>query len=365
MAQGSRILHGVRTGDEREGSPIIQGDQNMRPKPGWNRRRFLGTAFLTPAMYGRSFTTGASPEEPARKPTLVIDNHGHVGALKPEDLLEGYNPQLDRSIFEITNSKLGLSARELIEAMDATGVDMAVLHTLRVWANKYQARVLREFPDRFIAVCKLDEQKAYTSEQIDKLHHYVGDWGFRGLYYDPPPGSDGHDNLATSKYEPLWKAVTSLNIPVSFVTYTGSPSIGYETNFESLWPILLRLLKKFPDLPVMIVHGIPPQPCLQPDNSVKIPETAIRLVKEHNVILGVLPAHLNYGPNDEVLKSFYDNFGPRRLAWGSEFVKTGLRSPAEYSRRFHYLQNNCPYMSQEDLRLILGGNVQRIYRLEC
>ena len=336
----------------------------MKPKPGWNRRRFLGTALLTPAMTGRSFTTPSISKGPAGKPTLVIDNHGHIGALKPEDLVEDYNPQLDRTIFEVTNSKLGLSARELIEVMDAHGVDMAVLHTLRVWANKYQARVLREFPNRFISVCKLDEQKAYTSEQVDKLHRYVGDWGFRGLYYDPPPGSDGHDNLATSQYDPLWKAVDSLKITVSFVTYTGSPSIGYGSNFESLWPILLRLLEKFPDLPVMIVHGIPPKPCLQPDNSVKLPETAIRLVKEHNVILGILPGHMDYGPNDEVLGSFYDNFGPSKLAWGSEFAKIGLSSPSEYSRRFHYLQNRCPYMSQEDLSLILGGNVQRLYRLE-
>ncbi len=336
----------------------------MRSNQDWNRRRFLGTALLTPAMTGSSFTTPTISKGPAGKPNLVIDNHGHIGALKPEDLVEGYNPQLDRTIFEVTNSKLGLSARELIEVMDAHGVDMAVLHTLRVWANKYQARVLREFPNRFISVCKLDEQKAYTTEQVDKLHRYVGDWGFRGLYYDPPPGSDGHDKLATSKYDPLWKAVDSLKITVSFVTYTGSPSIGYGSNFESLWPILLRLLDKFPDLPVVIVHGIPPKPCLQPDNSVKLPEKAIRLVKEHDVTLGILPGHMDYGPNDEVLKSFYDNFGPKRLAWGSEFVKIGLSSPSEYSRRFRYLQNRCPYMSQEDLSLILGGNVQRLYRLE-
>ena len=336
----------------------------MASKQGLNRRRFLGTAILAPAMHRSSFTTPAPPEEPAGKPPLVIDNHGHVGALKPEDLVEDYNPQLDRTIFQVTKSKLGLSARELIGVMDAHGVDMAVLHTLRVWANKYQARVLREFPNRFISVGKLDEQQAYKSEQIDKLHQYVGDWGFRGLYYDPPPGSDGHDNLAIAKYDPLWKAVDSLKITVSFVTYTGSPSIGYGSNFESLWPILLRLLDKFPELPVMIVHGIPPQPCLQPDNSVKLPETAIRLVKEHNVILGILPGHLNYGPNDEVLKSLYDNFGPGKLAWGSEFVKMGLSNPAEYSRRFHYLKKYCPYMSPADLSLILGGNVQRLYRLE-
>ena len=274
-------------------------------------------------MHRRSFTTPAPPEKPGGKPALIIDNHGHVGALKPEDLVEGYNPQLDRTIFQVTESKLGLSPHQLIEVMDAHGVDMAVLHTLRVWANKYQARVLREFPNRFISVCKLDEQKAYKSEQIDKLHRYVGDWGFRGLYYDPPPGSDGHDSLATSKYDPLWKAVDSLKITVSFVTYTGSPSIGYGSNFESLWPILLRLLEKFPDLPVVIVHGIPPQPCLQPDNSVQLPEKAIRLVKEHNVILGILAGHLNYGPNDEVLKSLYDNFGPGETGLGLGIRQAG------------------------------------------
>ena len=246
-------------------------------------------------------TTGTSKSKP--KP-LVIDNYAHGGGLEPIDFVEGYDP----------NTKLGLSHLRMVRVLEATGVDRALLHSLRPWANKYHARVVREYPDKFLAVCKL---------------------------------------------------VQELRIPVSFVSYGRSySSISYSSNFETLWPILLKLMDRFPDLRLVIVHGISPFRCLQEDGSVVIPESAVRLVKNFDVVMDVLPRTTqSYGPNDQVIRSFYETFGASKLAWGTEFIKKTSDTPEEYSRRRYYLQRRCPYLSSENLQQIMGGNVQRIYDL--
>ena len=286
---------------------------------------------------------------------LLIDNHAHVGGLEPIDFVEGFDP----------NTKLGLSHLRMLRVLEATGVNRALLHSLRPWANKYHARIVREHPNKFLAVCKLDEPKAPTTQELDNLQMYVREWGFKGLYYDPPPGSDPHDNLNAPKYESLWKLVQELRIPVSFVSYGRSySSISYSSNFETLWPILLKLMDRFPDLTLVIVHGISPFRCLQEDGSVVIPESAVRLVNDFDVVMDVLPRTTqDYGPNDQVIRSFYETFGASKLAWGTEFIKKTSDTPEEYSRRRYYLQRRCPYLSSEDLQLIMGGNIQRIYNL--
>ena len=167
------------------------------------------------------------------------------------------------------------------------------------------------------------------------------------------------------KFLAVCKLVQELRIPVSFVSYGRSySSISYSSNFETLWPILLKLMDRFPDLRLVIVHGISPFRCLQEDGSVVIPESAVRLVKNFDVVMDVLPRTTqSYGPNDQVIRSFYETFGASKLAWGTEFIKKTSDTPEEYSRRRYYLQRRCPYLSSEDLQQIMGGNVQRIYDL--
>ena len=107
------------------------------------------------------------------------------------------------------------------------------------------------------------------------------------------------------------------------------------------------------------------------DGSVAIPESMISAVKNYNVYLELLPgldgmtdSPNRYGPNDEVIKAFYDTFGPSRLMWGSEFTNVWLPTVNQYRYQFEYLKNHCEYMTDEDLALIMGGNAMRIYGLQ-
>ena len=279
----------------------------------------------------------------------MIDNHGHIGVgeIDPEDIVEGYDPEVLR----------GQSPRQFISLMDAIGVELAVLHSLRPWANKHHARVLREHPGRFIGVCKIDEATVTTDEAHEALRTCVEDWGFKALYFDPAAASDAADNFHTQDYVRFWEFVASLRIPVCFVSL--------RRNFETLWPRLLRLLDRLPQLTAVIVHGLYPACLLTDDHRVTIPDSALTLVRDFDVQLDLLPGlrENQYGPNDEVLRALFDTFGPSRLLWGSEFTKVKSPTVKQYRYQAHYVRERFPSMSDDDLRQVMGDNARRVYGL--
>lgn len=280
----------------------------------------------------------------------MIDNHGHIGTghMAPEDVVEGYNPE----------EWFGHSPGEYLSLMDAVGIERAVVHCPRPWANKYFGRILRENPSRFASVCKLDEATVTTEAAKESLRVCVEEWGFKGLYYDAgPDGNDAACRYHTERYVPFWKYVEGLGIPVCFVSY--------KQNFETLWPNLLTLLEGCPHLRIVITHGLYPPCLLQEDHSVVIPESALRLVCDYDVQLDVLPGlkEDQYGPDDVVIKTLFDTFGPSKLLWGSEFTKVNEPTVEQYSFQACYIEDRCPYMTKEDLHLIHDANARRVYGL--
>ena len=284
-----------------------------------------------------------------KRPPLVIDNHGHVGKFEPGDIVDGFDPALS----------LGGSHEDFLALMDAAGVDAAVLHTLRPWANQYHRRIIAQHPGRFISVCKIDETVAHTAQAVERVRMYVQDWGFKGLYYDPwpPVGTEAAEGFHGPAYAPLWELVQRLDVPVCFVSY--------RQNFATLWPALLKLLERRPRLRVVIVHGLYPAMLLQAGGKVVIPDDALRLVKGFDVSLDLLAGHGQdrYGPQDQIIRALYDAFGPAKLLWGSEFTKVSDPTARQYACQLHYLENRCRFLTADDLRLILGANAQRVYGL--
>jgi len=274
------------------------------------------------------------------------------------------------------------SPSQLVSLMNKAGIDKAVLQWPRN-LNRYISQTMHEYPSRFIGLCLIEQSEAYTQESLENLEMYIEDWGLKGLYYDPRyNGWDGYDNFYTEKYEPLWRKVVSLEIPVYGVCCFKDFEI-YTKNFS-------KLLKRFPDITLVIVHGFPPAALLKGENTVKIPKIAVELVKDYNVYLELLvdvPGDTKdkenkpygyystspedqvsklygyFGPHDEVIRCLYDTFGPSKLIWGSEFTH-GLGPPytaIQYARQLGYLEKRCEFMSKDDLKLILGGNVEKIY----
>lgn len=243
----------------------------------------------------------------------------------------------------------------LLSLMDKVGVDKAVLNiSLPIPnLNKFYSRVVHEYPKRIIGLCHIDEATAYSKENIEKLHICVEELGLKGIYHAPLADWGGYDNFHTEKYDPFWREVESLGIPVYMCG-------GHFDVFDEVVPKLAKLLKKFPTLTLVITHGIPPGYMAE-----GIPEILADIIKNYDVQMEILPNIFDYGPNDEIIRLLYDAFGPSKIIWGSEFAAYETVGPPftaeRYAECLNYLEKRCEYMSKDDLSLILGGNLQRVF----
>jgi len=222
----------------------------------------------------------------------------------------------------------------LVSLMDEIGVDKAVIQTTPA-TNKYVARVANRYPTRLLGLCGVGGGN--LEEKIEELRMYVGQLELKGVYGSPP---------FEDKYDPWWKEVSSLEVPV---------------HIEGSLPAIKRLLEKSPSLTLIIVHGLQRRE-LSDDSARKM---AVDIVKNYDVYLEILAGLTT---KDYDVRYLYETFGPSKLVWGSEFVQVpkhyGPRPTAEiYAYRLHYLEKNYDFLTKNDLSLILGGNVQRIYRI--
>ena len=123
---------------------------------------------------------------------------------------------------------------------------------------------------------------------------------------------------------------------------------------------LQALLRKFPALNIILVHGLPPW--FIKDG---IPAAVRDLVNDHDIHLELLPKILHYGKGDEIIRMVFDTFGPRKLVWGSEFVTYNVTGPPftaeRYREQLRYLERRCDFLSKDDLDLILGGNLEAVF----
>jgi hypothetical protein len=262
----------------------------------------------------------------------------------------------------LTPARAGTSPEHLIALMDAVGVDKAVLQTWERF-NHYVSRVARKYPGRFIPLARIEEPEAHTDAGIQALHQAVGELGLKGLYQNPPLGWDGYDNFHAPHFDPFWREVEALGVPVWILGSYGSAVMH-------LWPEVLPKVKvwqeRFPRITRVQVHGFPPSLLLDGDR-VRIPDLLTEIVTRHDFYVELLPKAMGYYYHpraDDIIHALYDAFGPTKLLWGSEFIKSALpHTPEHYAELKGYFTQTCPYMRSDDVALIQGGNLCRIFRI--
>jgi predicted TIM-barrel fold metal-dependent hydrolase len=251
----------------------------------------------------------------------------------------------------------------IISLMDEVGIDKAVLqHTAYTYKlNRYYSSAVNKYPERFIGLARFDVSKVYAQEVIEELQTAIEVLGLKGLWYDrrlfgpPPQGWYGYDDFHTSNYDPLWKAVQALNIPVYFQCSVDD------------YPILelKKWLERHSDITRVLIHGFPQNVLLKDENKIEFSDICVDIVKNFDVYVELLPlCHRNYKEgtkSDRIIRCLYETFGPSKLVWGSELGWT--QTASEYSRILGYLKEKCDYMSKDDLKLILEGNLRKIFRI--
>lgn len=250
----------------------------------------------------------------------------------------------------------------LIAQMNFVGIDKAVLQRGHIYGKleNYYRRAIKKFPDRFIGLAQIDESKAYTDGQIAELHRAIDKLGLSGLTFTPTGGlfMDGfRHNFDDEIFEPFWKEVDSLSIPVY-------PHTDRSTFLDQIrrWE---NILKKHPNMVLVFSLGIPEEVALR-DGKVNIPELVLHVVKEYKVFLEIAypisvgkDSDYPYLEAQKLVKHLIDAFGPEKLVWGSDIPN--VERYCTYAQSLTYITKYCNFLSDSDKELMLGKNVLRIF----
>jgi predicted TIM-barrel fold metal-dependent hydrolase len=267
----------------------------------------------------------------------------------------------------------------ILAEMDYAGVSMAVLQNAWLYGrlNDYFAAAQRRYPDRFIGTVQVNECRAAEDSQLAELRRGVQDLDLRALYYGTPRFFEVayEDHIDDRKFDVFWDAVQELDIPV-FWDISGSPEpqLRKASPFERYLAQMSRFerwLERHPDVPCILVHGVPLGHMRQEDRLRPIPEELWRIWERPNVHLELLfPMQVSHPvaggtvwryPYRELLPlivELYERLGAAKLIWGSDLPN--LQRNCTYRQGRDYLECHELPVPEHEQDLLFGGNVARL-----
>jgi len=249
-----------------------------------------------------------------------------------------------------------LTADDLIKNMDEANIDYCAivgLNLQRYWnvhiPNDWIAEQVAKYPDRLLGFVSVDPLGGEKS--VKELKYFIKSKGMTGLklatsYEDIDP--------ADPKIDPIYKACIELDIVVQ--NHTGW-SLGGSLKYED--PALFDVIgKKYPDLKYQLVHV-----------GYHNYYTAIMLMLKHPNFWADLAWWYTF-PISELTKcvKLAKHYGViDKLMWGSDTTPAQpeierLKSIPKVSTELN-LSPGLPDITEEDIKLILGKNAQRLYNL--
>lgn len=243
----------------------------------------------------------------------------------------------------------GITIDEMLQRMDATGIEKAFLIAHRCgpegpracWRLPYEmvAKVVTAHPDRFHALAGIDPTEGM--EGVRAFEHAVTELGFIGAH-GYPHWFELPANHA--RWYPFYAKCVELNVPIqlqvgqSMIYAPDYPteSVGRPITFD---PVACH----FPELKLIGIHvGIP-----------WVDEMIAMAWKHPNVFIGTDAHSPKYWPEQFV--RYADSYGQDKVIFGTDFPVLGFeRTRAEIDDLG---------LRATSLEKILRGNVQRIYNL--
>ena len=253
----------------------------------------------------------------------------------------------------------------MIAHMDYTGVDVAVLQNDHIYGNlsRFFSLAIAKYPGRFIGLAGVEEAFAYREDQIEGLRDGCERLDMAGLYFTTSGFfRSGYRPYYTDPvYGDFWNEVRRLEIPVFWVLYGESPAGTYSDELRHF----REWLERYPDIPSVLVHGIPTFSFADADR-LRLPELLVEILREHQVYAEVLypiscgrQMEYPYQRAATHLRQVYDQFGAGRLLWGSDMPN--VERYCTYGQSRTYLSQHCDFIAADDLSRILGGNTRSLF----
>jgi predicted TIM-barrel fold metal-dependent hydrolase len=249
----------------------------------------------------------------------------------------------------------------MVAEMDYAGVATVVLQNDHIYGHlaDYFADAARRWPGRFVGLAQVDEPFGFRDEELRALEDQVRRLGMRGLYFTMTGFfRNGYRTLPDDRsFDPLWREVARLDLPVFWVHAASSPAGDYREEMRRLG----RIAERHPAIRHVLVHGVPTGLYADAADRIVWPDEVAALLDHLPVWTEVLypiawggRMPYPYLRAQQHFRQTYDRFGARKLLWGSDMPNVGRY--CTYRQALAYLWDHGEFLTAEDRRRIFRDN---------
>jgi predicted TIM-barrel fold metal-dependent hydrolase len=240
---------------------------------------------------------------------------------------------------------------DLLQEMDAAGVDAALIHPPTPWdanANALAIDAARQHPQRLAVLGNFPLDRPESRGLIDGWKKQPGMLGLRFTFLQPHQRTWPTDGTA----DWLWPAAERAGIPIALLCAGFLPKVA-------------QVAERHPGLKLIIDHlgrpsGRKGDPGLENDDALwsNLPEV-VALAKYPNVALKATgaPSYSSepypYRNIHDRLHRLLDAFGPARMFWGTDIT----RMPCSWRQCVTLFTEELAWLSGRDLELVMGRAV--------
>ena len=242
--------------------------------------------------------------------------------------------------------------------MDYAGVNKAVLQCGGVYGNlnKYYLSQIKNnklWNTLFYPLLRINEKNASTKKELSYLEKYIKKYNFNGLWFISDKSS------FTNQYDELWNKVSEYNIPV-FLPFFPDEQWGERMS------VIDKFIEKYPNIPCVLPQAFPLS-AKKKDSKIILSKKIKNIIMKGNVYIEIVypigRGQIEEYPfkiSHEAIKLLYNEFGAKKLVWGSDIPM--IERYCSYSQSLNYITNYCEWINNNDLKLILGQNLQNIFK---
>ena len=279
---------------------------------------------------------------------MIVDTHVHIWEIDPPrypvgPTAPGWKSEPDERA----------TADELIEDMDANGVDHSVIvqTSWSTWDNGYMADSVVRFPDRLIGHGMIDPQDPNNAGLVRYWMQKRGLVGFRfhPMYYPE------EQILLTEQNGPMWEELAALGAVVQFHM---NPNDAVQ---------VAEIARRFPQMKLLIDHmGYPD---LKEGEQAFAP--IVELARFENIhvkisdVKGRSEQDFPFADIHPFIRQLVDAFGAERSLWGTGYpghhrTKHNWLSLADELR---LVREGFSFLSSDQCEWVLGGTAARVWGL--
>ncbi len=255
----------------------------------------------------------------------------------------------------------------LVVQMEHVGVDFAILQSCKLYGklNQYFAEAIREFPDWFAGTGQIDEFRAHEQDEREQLQYISSELGFTAIFFEATRFVEIGDptGFANRQLDPFWREVNDLGMAVLF-NFNVS-----KAHYIPQMRACAEVAARFPDISFLVTMGFCVRPFIE-NGRVVYPQELFDIFKKPNLFAEVVypiqagPVGWEYPFTEanELLRRQYGELGGHKLCWGSDMPN--VERNCTYRQCLDHVKEHCGFIGNEDLELILGGNIARIMNID-